>query len=125
MRNLCEPQRHWPADIFDISLLENCVFFPTNDVTILQDHQLANDDIHFPVTELDTVIIRDMSCALLLMPRSHRLGLDAPISQGFVALLCGTERTELKGASLSAIPQCPAPREPKWKVCFSTRWVRR
>lgn len=50
-----------------ISLLENCVFLPTNDVTMLQDHKLANDDIHFPVTELDTVIIRDMSSALLLM----------------------------------------------------------
>lgn len=107
-----------------ISLLENC-FFPANDVTILRDHELANDDIHFPVTELDTVIIRDMSSALLLMPRSHHSALDTPISQGFVALLCGTERTELKGASLSTIPQCPAPREPKWKVCFSTRWVRR
>lgn len=66
-----------------------------------------------------------ISSALLLMPCSHHSALHTPISQGFVALLCGTERTELKGASLSAIPQCPAPREPKWKVCFSTRWVRR
>lgn len=39
---------------------------------------------------------------------------------------CGTSLWHwAKGASLSAIPQCPAPREPKWKVCFSTRWVRR
>lgn len=42
---------------------------------------------------------------------------------------CGTSLWQwaicAKGESLSAIPQCPAPGEPKWKVCFSTHWVRR
>lgn len=39
---------------------------------------------------------------------------------------CGTPlRHWEKRAYLFAIPQCPDPGEPMWKVCFSTRWVRR
>lgn len=47
----------------------------------------------------------------------HHSALNTPISQGLWHWA--------KGVILCIIPQCPAPREPKWKVCFSTRWVRR
>lgn len=49
------------------------------------------------------------------------MDLPASCSKGVAPLLWGTKQR----AQVSAIPQCPAPKEPKWKVCFSTRWVRR